>query len=129
MENTVGTETWREGWGCIESTAAEYGAVLDDAVAEAYPRPAIRRLCGDDLLSRVVSALVQSARNEDECHADVDLFYAPSECHGDVAKGFESDRHKVIEDFGFESVDEVWQLLAGRTTARFAYEALCGLRA
>jgi hypothetical protein len=46
MENT-GHETWRDGWGCFESTAAEYEWVIAKAIAEAYPRSNYRRLDDD----------------------------------------------------------------------------------
>lgn len=38
-------------------------------------------------LSRAASLIVAHQRAEQEAHAEVDAFHAPSECHGLVSKG------------------------------------------
>lgn len=51
-------------------------------------------------LSMMVSEWHKIHMDEIECHADVDMWYAPSECHGDVANSFDKERKRFFEKWG-----------------------------
>jgi SAM-dependent MidA family methyltransferase len=75
----------------------------DADVAERRPAPAPLRA----EFTRFTEALVKHQLNEESSYADLDAFYAPSECYRDVARGLDRQLAALFDSYGYtaESYD------------------------
>lgn len=61
-------------------------------------------------LSEMASKVCREIRGEAAAHEEVDMMYAPSECHGDVSRGFDKRVLSLLEKGGWspaEFMDEL----------------------
>lgn len=71
-------------------------------------------------LSVIASRLSLLRRDEDMCHMDVDMWYAPSECHGDINEGFDRKYAELEKEVGF-SIEEILDEIQERTSGKWCY--------
>jgi hypothetical protein len=80
-------------------------------------------------LGEVLSRFYQLGLNTIECHEDVSRWNAPSECHGDVNRGYddavENAFEKAFVQYGIRSMEELMQEFRDRTLGYKSYEIFC----
>jgi hypothetical protein len=83
-----------------------------------FERPVIKNL------GVIATEITKFNRGTSEAHDDVDLWNAPSECHGLVQKfidkEFDKLEKKIIDNYGL-TIDELHNEIVKRTTGRWTY--------
>ena len=74
----------------------------------------------DDRLSRMVSAYWKMQQGFAEEFADLQMFYAPSECHGVVARSQEK-REDAFYKVWNTTPEQFKEEIVGRTSYKWAY--------
>lgn len=105
--NWMGFDPWATG---------EYDAIL--ALNRGYIfQPLPPRVS----LSVAASRLYRLHSNEHSAYEEASAFGAPSECNGDISKGFDRDRLKVALAAGFTTVDALYDAIRARTSDRWVH--------
>ena len=73
-----------------------------------------------DCFGIVAGLMAAEDAAEEEAHQDVDAYYAPSECHGDVARASDRARKLILENHGWTR-EEFDAELQHRLSPRHAY--------
>lgn len=71
-------------------------------------------------LTLMVSEWNKINKSEEECFQEAHDFYAPSECYGDIAKGFEKDKDEFFKRWDMEA-DAFFKEVEKRTNAKFVH--------
>lgn len=125
MPNTT-TATREPGWATFDDLADEYGPMLDEVTQAAYwpPQPS-RFAAANSQLSRALTALRAEWQRREDMVVDAWRFGAPAEVANSVWDGLATSLNTIAQQWGFNSADEVWQVVCARTSYRQAYDLLC----
>lgn len=71
-------------------------------------------------LSAIATRFIRLGREEIKAHIEIDLSYAPGECHELVAAAFDKKFLELEKEFGV-SFNEVYDEMVRRTSEKFAF--------
>lgn len=84
------------------------------------PTPEQRLATRGLTLGAAVGIIRRKARAYHEAHEDVDMWYAPSECHYDVDRSFVREPRRIRRQVGC-SIEDVLHMVTKRTNAKVAH--------